>query len=99
MSANFPMEPSEKWACANEKTHLLRSHLTPHLRHHLRKKEKRLGRTCYRMWTFTNRNGERFIFGRFSKKGEEPLIVTVAKHYGGNWIPEPKSVSLVGTQD
>lgn len=55
---------------------IMRSDMHPRLCAKLRDQERDLGRKCRRLWTFTNRHGERFTFGSF---GGDRLIVTVAR--------------------
>lgn len=66
---------------------LTRSDLSDPLRRKLREKERSLHRQCRKIWTFTNPNEERFIFGQFWRNRDD-IIVTIASYVEGvGWIP------------
>lgn len=59
-----------------------RSSLSLNLRYSLKSKEKEMGKTCRKLWIFTNPKGNRFIFGWFKEKGTprgEGVVVTVSQ--------------------
>ena len=46
----------------------------------IKRKELYLNKKFYKAWKFTNRLGERFIFGRFGKLKGDNTIVTLAAY-------------------
>lgn len=59
-----------------------RSELSEAIKRRIKSKEESLGRTCRKIWEFTNVKGERYLFSSFTKKRGEvdkpPIIVTLA---------------------
>ena len=63
--------------------------LSPIIKRHIKEKEKELGRTCRKIWRFTNPNNETYLFGSFCKSRNR-LIVTIGYfnyHVNGQYIP------------
>ena len=46
----------------------------------IKRKEQSLKKRCMKVWWFTNRLGEKFIFGRFGLLKEDNTIVTLAAY-------------------
>ena len=57
------------------------SELNKPVRRHIKRKEKMLGKQCMKVWKFTNRLDEQFLFGRFGLlKDKNHTIVTLAAY-------------------
>ena len=55
------------------------SQLSKAVKRKIKRYEKELSKKCYKVWYFTNRLDERFIFGRFGKiKDNDNTIITLA---------------------
>ena len=50
--------------------------LNPAIQRFIKREERSLGRTCRKIWTFKNPNGEIFLFANFCKNYDR-LIVTI----------------------
>lgn len=56
-----------------------RNELNPAIKRYIKRKEAELGRTCRKIWHFTNSKGETYLFANFCKKWDR-LIVTIGYH-------------------
>lgn len=57
------------------------SQLSKPVKRHVKRKEKYLNKRCYKVWEFTNRLDEKFLFGRFGLlKDKNHTIVTLAAY-------------------
>jgi len=54
-----------------------KSQLSMSIKRTIERKEDYLERTCRTMWTFTNREGNQYLFGSFCKNRDR-LFVTIA---------------------
>lgn len=60
------------------------------IRRIIKRKEADLERTCRKIWSFTNPNGERYLFGSFCKNYDR-LVVSIAYNQ-----PNVGWVSIIG---
>lgn len=47
------------------------------LKRNIKRKEKKLGRTCRKIWEHTNPEGQRYLYANFCKDYDK-LVVTIA---------------------
>lgn len=54
-----------------------KSALSKAVKRNIKRKEEYLGRTCRKIWDFTNSNGEKYLFGSFCANRDR-LVVIIA---------------------
>lgn len=66
-----------------------KSELNPAVQRFIKSKEKYLERTCRKIWSGTNKQGEKYLFGNFCKDYDK-VIVSIAifnVDANGGWLP------------
>ena len=49
--------------------------LNPAIKRYIKRKEKYLNRTCRKIWDFTNRHDETYLFGSFCRDWDQLIVI------------------------